>query len=260
MAQYLFQLLKLYSDMSDLKMKVLGCGDAFCSGGRFNSAFYFTSDHINFLLDCGATTLLALKQHHIKTSDIDAVIISHFHGDHFGGLIFLLLEEKKNNRKKPFYIISPIGMDEKLKSTVSLFYQGSDILEELDIKYIFYGSHQKFEFGGLTFNTFPVVHAEDSLPHGIRIDINGVIVAYSGDTEWTDELIALSEGADLFICECNFYDVAMKGHLSYKELKSHSLNYKKILLTHLGEDMLQNLPNIEYEVAEDGKEYIITKS
>jgi len=246
--------------MADLKLKVLGSGDAFSSGGRFNSAFYFTTSQMNFLLDCGATTLLALKQHDIQTNEIDAVIISHFHGDHFGGLIFLLLQEKINKRKKPIHIISPIGMDEKLKTAAELFYPGSEILHELDIKYTFYGSHQKIELQNLKIETFPVVHAEESLPHGIRIEVDGAVIAYSGDTEWTDELIALSDGADLFICECNFYGESSPGHLSYKELASHSMNYRKILLTHLGEDMLQKVKDLDMEVAEDGKEYIIKKS
>jgi len=241
--------------MANLNLKVLGCGDAFCSGGRFNSAFYFTSSHLNFLVDCGATTLLALKKNNIK--DIDAVIISHFHGDHFGGLVFLLLEEKKNNRKKPIYIISPVGMDDKLKTAIALFYPGSDLLEELDIVFKFYGSHQKIELENLLICTFPVIHSEESLPHGIRIEVDGAVIAYSGDTEWTDELIPLSDGADLFICECNFFDNPVPGHLSYKELVKHSFNCKKILLTHLGEDMLARLDQIDLEVAEDGKDYRI---
>jgi len=246
--------------MADIVLKVLGCGDAFCSGGRFNSAFYFTSSQVNFLLECGATTLLALKQNNIKTADIDVVIISHFHGDHFGGLIFLLLEEKKNQRQKPLYIISPIGMDEKLKSAVALFYPGSDILEELDIIYKFYGAHQKIDLMGMSICTFPVIHSEKSLPHGVRIEMDGNIIAYSGDTEWTDELIPLSDGADLFICECNFFDTDSLGHLSYQELIKHTLNCKKILLTHLGEEMLDKLDSIEMEVAEDGKTYSISPS
>jgi len=246
--------------MADVKLKVLGCGDAFCSGGRFNSAFYFNSSQMNFLVDCGATTLLALKQNKIPTSDIDAVIISHFHGDHFGGLVFLLLEEKKNKRQKPLYIISPIGMDEKLKTAVALFYPGSDLLEELDIIYKFYGAHQKIQLKNLLICSFPVVHSEDALPHGIRVEVDGAVIAYSGDTEWTDELTSLSDGADIFICECNFYETAVAGHLSYKELTKHSLNCKRILLTHLGEDMLDRLDRIDLEVAEDGKEYLISGS
>lgn len=244
--------------MSDLIMKVLGCGDAFCSGGKFNSAFYFTTSKLNFLLDCGATTLLALKQNNIPVKDIDAVIISHFHGDHFGGLIFLLLEEKKNKRKKPLYIISPIGMDEKLKTAESLFYPGSDILEDLNLKYIFYGAHQIIEVENLLIKSFPVIHAENSLPHGIRIEVDGLVIAYSGDTEWTEELYPLSNGSDLFICECNFYDNHIPGHLSYKELRKHSLKSKKILLTHLGEEMIKNIETLDLEVAEEGKEYIIS--
>ncbi|KEO75521.1 hypothetical protein EL17_01345 [Anditalea andensis] len=241
-----------------MNLKILGCGDAFCSGGKFNSAFFFSTSHINFLLECGATTLLALKKHRIPTHSIDAVIISHFHGDHFGGLIFLLLEEKKNKREKPLYIVSPIGMDDKLKAAADLFYPGSDILSDLNIIYKFYGAHQQLDLGSLVIKTFPVIHSPDTLPHGVRMEVDGVTIAYSGDTEWTEEIIPLSDEADLFICECNFYSTESAGHLSYKVLSNKDLNCKRLLLTHLGEEMLHLKADIQYEVAEDGKEYIIS--
>lgn len=240
--------------MSDLKLKVLGCGDAFCSGGRFNTSFYIQHSSLNLLVDCGATTLLALKQNQIPVQDIDVVVISHFHGDHFGGLIFLLLEEKKNKRKKPLHIVSPVGMDDKLKTAVELFYPGSEMLEELDIRFKFYASHREIKIENLMIQSFPVIHSPESLPHGIRITLGDVVVAFSGDTEWTDELLPLSDGADLFICECNFYDSEIPGHLNYTELQKHDFNSKRMILTHLGEEMLENLDKIEWEMAVDGKE------
>jgi ribonuclease BN (tRNA processing enzyme) len=238
----------------EVSLKVLGCGDAFCSGGRNNSAFLIRTSKFSFLLDCGATTLLALKKHNIPLGSIDVIFISHMHGDHFGGLVFFLLEEKKNKRKKPIHIVSPVGMDDKLKTAVDLYYPGSGMLDELEVRYKFFGSHQKIEMENVTAESFPVIHSEETLPHGLRLTIGDKVIAYSGDTEWTDELFPLSENADLFICECNYFEEEGPNHISYSQLKGKTLNCKQVLLTHLGEEMLANPDKVKYQMAEDGME------
>jgi len=85
-----------------MKIQFLGTGDAFCSGGRFQTSFLVTSPQFNFLIDCGGTTLLALKSQKVAIDQLDGVLISHFHGDHFGGLPYLLLALKfQTNRSTP---------------------------------------------------------------------------------------------------------------------------------------------------------------
>ena len=94
---------------SDVKLKVIGCGDAFGSGGRLNTCFYIDAGSIRFLVDCGASSLPGLKQYGIYADDIDAIVISHFHGDHYGGVPFILLDAAVYGRTKRLQIISPVG-------------------------------------------------------------------------------------------------------------------------------------------------------
>ena len=69
-----------------MQLQFVGCGDAFGSGGRSNTCFHVTGASVNFLIDCGASSLPALKRQGIARDDIDLVLITHFHGDHFAGL------------------------------------------------------------------------------------------------------------------------------------------------------------------------------
>lgn len=245
--------------MVDCNLKILGCGDAFCSGGRLNTSFYIQYQKLNVLVDCGATTLLALKTYKIPANDIDVIVISHFHGDHYAGLLSLLLEENKNKRKKPLYIVSPVGMDEKLNRAVELFYPGSELLNGLDLRFKFFAAHQEIQIDDLIIKSFPVIHSPESLPHGVRLTLGNTIIAYSGDTAWTEELLPLAEDADIFICECNFYSTQVAGHLDYKTLQKQKFTCKRMILTHLGEEMLENLDKIEWEAAEDGMEIYLQK-
>ncbi len=74
-----------------MQLRFVGCGDAFGSGGRANTCFHVTGNAVNFLIDCGASSLPALKSCGIVRNDIELILITHFHGDHFAGLpIFLL--------------------------------------------------------------------------------------------------------------------------------------------------------------------------
>ena len=75
-----------------VKLQFIGCGDAFGSGGRSNTCFHVTGEDVNVLIDCGATSLPALKREKIAREAIDLILITHFHGDHFAGLPFFLLD------------------------------------------------------------------------------------------------------------------------------------------------------------------------
>lgn len=125
---------------------------------------------------------------------------------------------------------------------IGLFFSeyGDDYLEPLD---------------GLKVRGFPVVHAPVSIPHGIRIENGSKTFGFSGDTEWTDSLKDISENADLFICECNNFETEVSGHLTHSTLKERSGDFacKRMLLNHLGEEMYDNIDNVEFELTQEGQ-------
>ena len=75
-----------------MQLQFVGCGDAFGSGGRFNTCFHLVGRKTNALIDCGATSLVAMNKLAINRNDIDTILLTHFHADHIGGLPFFILE------------------------------------------------------------------------------------------------------------------------------------------------------------------------
>ena len=78
-------------------------------------------------------------------------------------------------------------------------------------------------------------------------------------TEWTDALLQAARGADLFICEAYFFAKKVKYHLDYETLMQHrsELGCRRLIVTHMNEEMLTQLPDLEVEAAEDGKRIIL---
>lgn len=74
--------------MSDVTLTLAGCGDTFGSGGRLQTCFHVDAPSSTFLIDCGASALPALKRAEIEPNDIETILLTHLHGDHFGGLPF----------------------------------------------------------------------------------------------------------------------------------------------------------------------------
>ncbi len=241
-----------------LKLKVLGCGDAFSSGGVPNTCFHLSTPKHQLLIDCGASSLMQLKKQGMSSDDVDSILISHFHGDHYGGVPFLLLEAALvQQREKPLTIVGPPGIQEKLKTLQDALYPGtSEHMNKIDLHLASFRNKSVLEFDAFSLRTAPVVHAEGSYPHALRIEIGGRTIAFSGDTSWTDELYGIAKGADLFICECNFLEKQAPGHIHYTELKEKALQIEadRMVLTHRGPEMLNNEVSVEHECLVEGQE------
>ena len=243
----------------NIQLTVLGCSDAFCSGGRRQTAFLLDQPGFETLIDCGATTALALKKNRRSFHTIDYVVLSHFHGDHYGGLPYLLLEAAKvSKREKPLTIFSPPGLEPKLRQLVECLYPGSeDILEAFPIEYKSFKEGEELQCEAFTLRAFPVKHAPESQPHGLRLGVAEKVFAFSGDTSWHENLLPIAQGADFFICECNFYKQDSPHHLNYQQLlqKEKELEARRMVLSHLGEEMLRHQEDVRHEILEEDRVY-----
>ena len=239
-----------------MQLRFVGCGDALGSGGRFNTCFHITGARVNFLIDCGASSLPALKRLGIARDEIDLILITHFHGDHFAGLPFLLLDAQFARRARPLVIAGPQGIEAKLANLMeALFEHSSKTKQRFDLSVVALEPEQSRTFGEVKVTPYPVVHGESGGPFlAYRIEAEGRVITYSADTEWTDTLIPAASGADLFIAEAYYYDKIVKNHLSLKTLEAHlaEINAKRLVLTHMSDDMLGRLGELPYLAAHDG--------
>ncbi len=239
-----------------MQLRFVGCGDAFGSGGRFNTCFHVTGERVNFLIDCGASSLPALKRQDVARNDIDLVLITHFHGDHFGGLPFLLLDAQFSRRTRRLTIAGPEGIEMRLNQVMeALFENSSKTKQRFDLNVVSLSAETMTRFGEVSVTPFAVVHGESGGPFlGYRIEAEGRIIAYTADTEWTEALIPLGRDADLFIAEAYTFDRLVKNHLSLKALEARlgDIKPKRLILTHMSGDMLERLGSLRHEAASDG--------
>ena len=240
-----------------IEVTFVGCGDAFGSGGRFNTCFHVAGGGTEFLIDCGASSLIALKKQRISPNRIRTILITHFHADHFGGLPFFLLDARFfSKRTAPLTIAGPHGIAKALTQYQETSFIGSSQTKfgfELDVRELTPGMLVALD--GLTVTPEQVNHGNDGGPYfAYRVEVGGKVVAYTGDTEWTDSLLPIGNQADLFISEAYFRDRDVKLHLDLASLERHldEIRPKRLILTHMSDDMLGQLDTVPYECAEDG--------
>ena len=239
-----------------MQLQFIGCGDALGSGGRANTCFHVTGDSVNFLFDCGASSLPALKRLNVVRDSIDLILITHFHGDHFGGLPFFLLDAQFTRRTRPLVIAGPHGIETRLTQLMEVMFEhSSKTKQRFDLSVVALDPEQSRSFGAVKVTPYPVVHGESGGPFlAYRIEAEGRVIAYSADTEWTQTLIPVAREADLFIAEAYYYDKIVKNHLSLKTLEAHltEINARRLILTHMSDDMLGRLGSLPYSTASDG--------
>lgn len=239
-----------------MQIRFLGSGDAFGSGGRFNTCFHVTAGAGCFLIDCGASSMIAMRQFEVDPNAIHTVFVSHLHGDHFGGLPFMILDAQLySKRTAPLTIAGPPGLRHRLDQAMEVFFPGSTgAKRKFAVEVIELTAGAAVEINGVTVTPFEVNHACGAPPYALRFACDGRTVCYTGDTQWTDALIEAGRNADLLIAEALFYDKPIKWHLDYASLAAHldAIAAKRVILTHLGPDMLARLHDLDCETAADG--------
>ena len=231
-----------------MRLTIAGSGDAFGSGGRSNTCFFLETAKGTLLIDCGASALPALKAHALDPNRVDAIMLSHLHGDHFGGLPFLLLDGQfLSRREKPLLIAGPPGTRERLNALLEVFFpKSSGSKWRFPWQVVEIAPGVETEVFGHSLLTAEVVHQSGAPSTALRVWDGGTVFAYSGDTEWTDALLPIAAGADLFVCECYAYEGRTTGHMSWEILKSRlpDLRARQFMLTHMNPTVLARLDAI----------------
>jgi len=239
-----------------MQLQFVGCGDAFGSGGRQNTCFHVTGASVNFLIDCGASSLPALKGLGIERNAIDLVLITHFHGDHFAGLPFFLLDAQFSRRTRPLIIAGPEGIQMRFPQVMeALFEHSSKTRQKFELSVLPLKPEETRNIGGVKITPYPVVHGDSGGPFlAYRLEVEGRVLAYTADTEWTEALVPLGRGADLLIAEAYTYERAVRNHLSLQTLEEHlaEIAPKRLILTHMSDDMLSRLDGLGHTAAHDG--------
>lgn len=242
-----------------LRVTFIGSGNAFADGGRSHACIHVSAPGVSLLLDCGGSSLPAIKRE-VDPEAIDAIAISHLHGDHFAGIPFLVIEQHYKGRTAPLAIGGPRALSDRLRLAESALYPDffSETKIGFEIRETVLGPSET-ELGGALVSALPVKHVAESDPHGLRVRVGDKVVAYSGDATWSDDLPRVAKGADLFICDATYFDLDEPSHLSYRALMSHrdELDCKRIVLTHLGAEMLARIGELDLDHAVDGTSLVV---
>ena len=240
-----------------VQVRFIGCGDAFGSGGRFNTCFQVRHERGCCLIDCGASSLVALRRFEIDPNAIDAIFLTHLHGDHFGGVPFFLLDARLASRRlSPLLIAGPPGTEKRVADTLECLFPGAGAKEyRFALEFAELKEGETFRRGPYAVTPYPADHSAGGPCNALRLEVEGKTVAYSGDGAWSDGLIGAGRDADLFIAEAYFFEKTVVQHLDFKTLVARlpEIAPKRSILTHMSPDMLKRVADLPYEAAEDGK-------
>jgi ribonuclease BN (tRNA processing enzyme) len=239
-----------------MRVRFVGSGDAFGSGGRWQTCIHLAAEGQVLLVDCGATSLVALKAQGLAPNAVDAVAVTHLHGDHFGGLPFLILDGQFSRRSAPLLVAGPPGTRARLATAMEALFPGSS---RADRRFPVEVTELATDgtpagLGAATVRGWEVEHACSAPPLALRVELGGVTFAYSGDTQWTPALAEPAAGADLFAVEAYTFDRPIRYHLDYQTLRAHlgEIRAQRVVLTHMSTAMLSRLADAKLPAAYDG--------
>jgi ribonuclease BN (tRNA processing enzyme) len=245
-----------------MQVKFIGSGDAFGNGGRFQACILLRGPgHAEVLLDCGASSLVALKQQRHDPAKIGLVLVSHLHGDHFGGVPFLVLDGQFTHRTRPLHVAGPAGVRERVQAAMEVLFPGSThVQRRFAVQFHELADRQPFQFdvdggrGGLVVTPYEVVHASGAAALALRVEWQGHTIVYTGDTEWTEVLVEVAQGTDLLIAEGYTYQRKTRFHLDVATLQQQAgrLGARRIVLTHMSPDLLSRVDEVGWQTARDG--------
>lgn len=240
-----------------MRVRFLGTGDVVGSGARMQTCILVEASAGQFLIDCGASSMIAMRRFGVAPNEVGLILLSHLHGDHFGGIPFFVLDAQLvSKRTEPLVVAGPPGTARRLEQAMEVLFPGlSRVEQRFPLQTVELEPGRPRTLQGIAVTPYEVDHPSGAPAFALRVQADGRVVTYTGDTAWTDALIPAAEGADLLVAEAYYYEKRVPHHLDYRTLSDHlhELRATRVVLTHMSQDMLDRVGTLECEPAEDGK-------
>ena len=237
-------------------VRFVGSGDSFGSGGRFQTCILVDGPRSRVAIDFGTSSLIALAQQGIEPNSLDAILLTHLHGDHCGGVPFLLMDAMLASRRtRPLTVAGPRDLQRRVDDLREALFPGSGVMApKFPLHWIEMKPGRRHDVLDLGVTPVDAHHTRETHPSALRVEVGDKIVAYTGDGEWTEALGEVSRGADLLVAECYFFAKPVKWHLNYPDIVAHAkgVGARRVILTHMSREMLAHAGAVPEECAYDG--------
>lgn len=231
--------------MTDLQFTFIGSGNAFSPGGLCCNGFLVND---RFLFEAPPQALSSLNTIGFDPNEVEAIVLSHHHGDHFLGLPFLLLHWRWKGRTKPIRIVGPKDTERLGKEIAQSVFPG--VLDvPYEIQWIEAQPGEPLRLGELELEAVEMEHDEAlSQALGYRCRLGSRRWAYTGDTRLCNAVFDLARDAEVLICECASRDLRIPVHMNLVDdiphVRAAMPANSQLILTHLAPDVDSGgLPN-----------------
>jgi ribonuclease BN (tRNA processing enzyme) len=239
-----------------ITVRFAGSGDSFGSGGRLQTCIVVDGPRCRFAMDFGASSMIALARQDIEPNSIDAILLTHFHGDHAAGVPFLLIDAMLAARRaRPLTVAGPRDLRARMDAIREALFPGSHAMTpKFPVEWIEMEPGQPHRVLDLVVTPERARHTAETNPTALRVEVGDKVIAYTGDTEWTEEVARAARDADLLIAESYFYDKPVRWHLNYPDVVAHArrVGARRLILTHMSREMLARAAEVPEECAYDG--------
>lgn len=193
-----------------MKLTVIGHWGAYPAAGEATSGYLLQTEEQQVLLDCGSGVLSHI-QSILPLEKLDAVILSHYHADHMADIYSLqyatMILTFLGKRESPLPIYG--RYDDRVFETLNYetYCQARSI-----------AAGEPLRLGDIRFSFYENVHPVPCF--SIRVEHEGNVLAYTADSEWTDELVKMADQADVLLCEASLYENqrgTVRGHLTGRQ-------------------------------------------
>jgi ribonuclease BN (tRNA processing enzyme) len=225
-----------------MRLTVVGCGDAFGSGGRLQTSYLVDAAGTRFLIDCGASTLIGFNRLQLDPNSLPTIFISHLHGDHYAGLVWWLVHAKHvAKRTVPLTIVGPSGIEARLRAAAEALFPGSlAVALRHELAFHELAREERLAVGPVAVTPYEVSHPSGAPSYALRFEAEGKVLSFTGDSEWVESLVPAGRGADLYIMECYQFEAEPRYHMSWSTIRPNldRIGARRVLLTHMAEGML----------------------